>query len=76
MHQVFAEYNLMNSFVASCKRCLNPWIIGVIIVVVIALLIFVPIIGVASLLAALPLIFCTAMCGGMMFMMGKGNEKK
>ncbi len=66
----------MNNFITSCKRCLNPWIIGAIVVVVIALLIFVPIIGVASLLAALPLIGCTAMCGGMMFMMGKGNKKK
>ncbi len=65
----------MNKFFNSCKRCLNPWIVGVIIVVVIGLIIFVPIIGVASLIAVLPLIGCTVMCGGMAFMM-KGHSKK
>ena len=61
----------MNKFFNSCIRCLNPWVVGLIIVGVIALLIFVPIIGAASLLVALPLIACTVMCGGMVFFMGK-----
>ncbi len=66
----------MNRFFTSCKRCLNPWIIGIIIVVIIALIIFVPLLGVASLIVALPIIGCTVMCGGMAFMMTKGNKKK
>lgn len=66
----------MNKFFNSCRRCLNPWIVGVIIVVVIGLLIFVPIIGVASLIAALPLVGCTVMCGAMAFMMRGDKGKK
>lgn len=65
----------MNKFFNSCRRCLNPWVVGLIIVVVIGLLIFVPIIGVATLIAVLPLIGCTVMCGAMAFFM-KGNNKK
>ncbi len=64
----------MNKFFTSCRRCLNPWIISLIIVVVIALLIFVPIIGVASLIAVLPIVGCTVMCGAMAFMM-RGSKK-
>lgn len=59
----------MSTFFNSCRRCLNPWVVGLIIVAVIGLLIFVPIIGVASLIAFLPLIGCTVMCGAMAFMM-------
>ena len=59
----------MNKFFNSCRRCLNPWILGLIVVVVVALLLFVPILGVASLIAALPLIGCVGMCGAMAFMM-------
>lgn len=59
----------MNKFFNSCRRCLNPWVIGLIIVVVIGLIIFVPIIGTVSLIAALPLIGCTVMCGFMAFFM-------
>ena len=67
----------MNTFFNSCRRCLNPWIVGVITVVVIGLIIFVPIIGVASLFVALPLIGCAVMCGAMAFMMRgeKGKDK-
>ena len=61
----------MNKFFNTCRRCLNPWFVGVIIVVVIGLLIFVPIIGVASLFLALPLIGCAVICGAMAFSMGK-----
>lgn len=64
----------MNNFFNSCRRCLNPWVVGVIILVVIGLMIFAPIIGVAGLIAALPLIGCTVMCGAMAFMM-KGKKK-
>ncbi len=53
---------------------MNPWILGTIIIVVIGLIIFVPIIGVASLIAVLPLVGCTVMCGAMVFMM-KDNKK-
>ena len=67
----------MNKFFTSCRRCLNPWIVGLIIVVVIGLIIFVPIIGVGSLVVVLPLLGCTLMCGAMAFFMrgekGKGK---
>lgn len=64
----------MNRFLNTCRRCLNPWVVGIIIVVVIGLIIFVPIVGDASLIVALPLIGCTVMCGAMAFMMGKKND--
>ena len=65
----------MDRFFNSCRRCLNPWIVGLIIVVVVGLLIFIPIIGVASLIVFLPLVGCTVMCGAMAFMM-KGRDDK
>lgn len=65
----------MNRFFNSCRRCLNPWVVGLIIVAVIGLLIFVPIIGIATMVAALPLIGCTVMCGAMAFFM-KDNKKR
>lgn len=61
----------MDKFFNSCRRCLNPWVVGAIIVAVIGLIFFIPIIGVASLIVALPLIGCTVMCGAMVFFMGK-----
>ena len=66
----------MNKFFNSCRRCLNPWVVGIIVVVVIGLVVFVPVIGVASLIVALPFIGCTVMCGGMAFMMSKSGNKK
>lgn len=66
----------MNKLFNSCRRCLNPWVVGLIILVVIGLLIFVPIIGIASLVAVLPLVGCTVMCGAMAFMMRGDKEKK
>lgn len=60
---------MMNRFFNSCRRCLNPWVVGLIMIGVIGLLIFVPILGAASLVVALPLIGCTLMCGAMAFMM-------
>lgn len=66
----------MNIFFNTCRRCLNPWIVGSIIVVIIGLIIFVPIAGVASLIIALPFIGCAVMCGAMAFMMrGSGRDK-
>lgn len=65
----------MNKIFNSCRRCLNPWVVGLIILVVIGLLVFVPLVGVASLIAVLPLVGCTVMCGAMAFMM-KGHDKK
>ena len=64
----------MDRFFKSCRRCLNPWMIALIIVVVIGLIIFAPIIGVASLIVALPLIGCTLMCGGMAFWMMRDKK--
>lgn len=58
----------------SCRRCLNPWVIGLIIIVVIGLIIFIPVVGVASLIVALPLVGCAAMCGVMAFFM-RGEKK-
>ncbi|MBI2049442.1 hypothetical protein HYT32_00805 [Candidatus Roizmanbacteria bacterium] len=66
----------MDKFFATCRRCLNPWIVGLIIVIIIGLTIFVPIIGVASLVVVLPLIGCTVMCGAMAFMMRGGEKDK
>ena len=59
----------MNKFFSSCRRCLNPWVVGLMIVGVIGLLIFVPIVGAVSLITVLPLVGCTVMCGVMAFMM-------
>jgi len=64
----------MNNFFTSCRRCLSPKVLIIIGIIIVALLIFVPLIGVASLLAALPLLGCTIMCGAMMFM-SKDNGK-
>lgn len=61
----------MNEFMNSCKRCLNPWVLGAVIVAIIGLIFFIPIIGIIALIAALPLIGCTVMCGAMVFFMGK-----
>ncbi len=65
----------MNKFFNSCRRCLNPWVISLIVVVTAGLIIFVPVVGVASLVAALPLVGCTVMCGVMAFFM-RDNKKK
>lgn len=65
----------MNNFFKSCRRCLSTKIVILIIAVVIALLIFIPKLGVVSLVAALPLVGCTVMCGAMAFMM-RGNKQK
>ena len=59
----------MSKFFNLCRRCLNPWVIGIIVVVILALLIFVPILGVATLIVALSLIGCIVMCGVMAFSM-------
>lgn len=64
----------MNKFFSSCRRCLNPWVVGLIVVVVIGLLIFVPLVGAVSLVAVLPLLGCTLMCGVMALFM-RGNKK-
>ena len=66
----------MNKFFNSCRRCLNPWVLGLIVVGVIGLLIFVPIVGVAGLVIAAPLIGCTVMCGAMAFMMKDKKKEK
>ncbi|MBI2012034.1 hypothetical protein HYS91_04660 [Candidatus Daviesbacteria bacterium] len=63
-------------FFNSCRRCLNPWIIALITVVVVGLLIFLPILGVATLIAALPLVGCTVMCGAMALMMRDHKKDK
>lgn len=65
----------MNQFLTTCKRCVNPKVLVVIVVAIIGLLIVVPIIGVTSLVVALPLLGCTLMCGAMAFMM-KGEKGK
>lgn len=66
----------MNKFFNSCRRCLNPWGVGLIIVGVVSLLIFIPKVGAVSLIAALPLVGCTVMCGVMAFMMRGDKDKK
>lgn len=64
----------MNRFFNTCRRCLSPKVLIVLGVIIVALLIFVPIIGAVSLVAALPLIGCTVMCGAMAFFM-RGEKK-
>ena len=66
----------MDNIFNSCRRCLNPWVVGIIVVVIIGLIIFVPIVCIAALITALPIIGCTVMCGGMAFMMMKSTKKK
>lgn len=65
----------MNTFFKSCRRCLNPWVIALILIAIGALIYFVPIIGIGTLIAVLPLLGCTLMCGVMAFMM-KGHKDK
>lgn len=70
------RYMGIDKLFKTCRRCLNPWILGLIVLIVVGLLIFVPIIGVASLVVALPLLGCTIMCGAMAFFMrDKGKDK-
>lgn len=64
----------MNNFLKSCRRCLNPWVVGLIIAVTVGLVIFVPIVGVVSLVAVLPLLGCTLICGVMALFM-RGHKK-
>ncbi len=64
----------MNNFLKSCRRCFSPKVLIILGIIIVALLIFVPLIGVASLIAALPIIGCTIMCGAMAFSM-KGEKK-
>ncbi len=67
----------MNQFLNSCKRCLSPKVLIVLGVVIVILLIFFPIIGAIGLVAALPLIGCTVMCGAMaLFMRGEKKKEK
>lgn len=61
----------MNKFFNSCRRCLNPWVVGIILVVIVGLIIFVPIVGVGTLIVALPLLGCAVMCGAMAIFAGK-----
>lgn len=65
----------MNKFFNSCRRCLNPWVFGIIIVSIVLLIIFVPIIGLTSLIVAIPFIGCTIMCGAMALFMGRNKGK-
>lgn len=66
----------MNNFFKSCRRCLSLKVLIIVGVIIVALLIFVPVIGVASLIAAVPLLGCTIMCGVMAFFMKNGDYKK
>jgi len=65
----------MNKLLTSCKRCLNPKIVVLLIIVIIGLTIIIPTIGVASFIVALPFLGCTIMCGAMAFFM-RGNKNK
>lgn len=66
----------MNKFLNACKKFLHPWVIVLILVVIGVLIYSVPIIGIASLVAFLPLIGCTIMCGAMVFMMRGEKHNK
>lgn len=64
----------MNKLLHSCRRCLNPKVLLILGVIIVSLLIFVPAIGIAGLIAAAPLLGCTVMCGAMAFFM-RGEKK-
>lgn len=64
----------MNKFFNSCRRCLNPWVVGLIIAVIAGLIFFSPLAGAVSLVAVLPLLGCTLMCGVMALFM-RENKK-
>lgn len=66
----------MNRLFNSCKRCLSPKVVVLIAGSIIALLIFVPIIGVASLVAVAPLLGCTIMCGVMALFIKRDKKEK
>ena len=62
-----------NGILNACKRCINRKYILIGGVIIAALIIIVPTIGVSALIVSLPFIGCTVMCGGMAFMMHKKN---
>lgn len=62
----FAEM-LTNKFLTTCRRCLSPGVLIILSIVIIGLIIFVPMLGVASLVVALPLLGCVIVCGAMAF---------
>ncbi len=64
----------MNTFFNTCRRCLTPKVLIIVGIIIVALLIFVPIIGVASLIAVAPILGCTIMCGAMALSM-RGEKK-
>lgn len=64
----------MKNFFNSCRRCVHPWVFVLIVVVVIGLLVFVPVVGVAGLVVAAPLIGCTVMCGAMAYFMRRNKD--
>lgn len=65
----------MSKFLNVCKRCLNPWIVGIIVMAIAGLIVVKPIIGVPALIAVLPIIGCTVMCAGMAFFMREKKDK-
>ncbi len=65
----------MSKLLSVCKRCLNPWIVGIILIVIAGLIVIKPIIGVPALIATLPLIGCTVMCVGMAFFIRGKKER-
>lgn len=66
----------MTKLVYLCRKCINPKVLVILGVVIVALLIFVPIVGAVGLVVALPLVGCTVMCGAMAFFMGKDKQSK
>ncbi len=59
----------MKNMFNNCRKCLNHKVIGFVIIAAIALIIFIPNIGVVTLVAAIPFLACALMCGSMAFMM-------
>lgn len=57
-----------------CKKCISPRILVPLILVGIGLVYFVPKIGIVILLALSSLLLCGVMCGGMGYMMMKGDK--
>lgn len=64
----------MNKFFNTCRRCVNPWVLISGIAIIAGLLYFIPVVGIATLFAFLPLAGCVLMCGSMMFFMKKDHK--
>lgn len=58
-----------DKFLKICRRCTTRWVLGTCLVIAAVLATLVPIVGIPTLIAFLPLVICIGMCALMPFMM-------